>query len=356
MATQPREPAMDIRPHAPPRLVDAIYSERQHEALMAMIRARGPWPMVTKGRFQNVAQIAASTTGEVAANASIDDFVVAQFRGYVASHGACYFPEIDDIFFDPRLRQYARDYWGAEHARPTFMYFSISGPFEATDPGHIDGVTFRGIRKENAPLWILSLMGKSGLFDRWMIKMTQVVAWWCRCPTGGFTYWPDGVAGAPQRITAPMWNKGLICQNERMYHRPESNGPPEARHYAGMTYDTELGVDPADPDRWLMKTGDHVNAVLHTDDLRVMLHWNAEVYHDLDDLKRHSDHRDDLTHDQVAEIFMADLRRRGVAFTPPTDPYEDKDFIAVLNQVYNPGQPRSYPPGTEPLPLRGVAA
>jgi hypothetical protein len=346
----------DIIPAAPPRLIDNVYSPAQHAALMDMIRDYGPWPMVTKGRFQNVEQIAASGSGRIDANVSMDQFIVAQFRGWVASHGTSYFTELDDIFFDARLRAHARDYWGAQFARPTFMYFSLSGPFEATDPGHIDGLTFRGIRKENAPLWILSLMGKSGLFDRWMVKMTQVVAWWSRCPIGGFTYWPDGIAAQPQRVTAPLWNKALIVQNERMFHRPESNGPPERRHYPGLTFDTELGVDPANRDRWLMKTGDVVNAELHTDDLRLMLHWNAEVYHDLDDLKLHSDHRDDLTHEMVAEIFIADLRRRGVTVDPPSDPYNDMAFIGLLNDTYDPGRPRIYPPGTEPRRRQPVPA
>lgn len=347
---------IDLRPFAPPRIVENIYSAAQHAALMDLIRTKGPWPMVTKGLFQNVQQIAASTSGRADPNDSMDQFVFAQFRGWLGSHGTCYHPEVDGIFYDPRLREHARSYWGAELARPTFMYFSLCGPFEATDPGHIDGVTFRGIRKENTPLWILSLMGKSGLFDRWMIKMTQVVAWWSKCPVGGFTYWPDGVEGAPQRVAAPLWNKALIVQNERMYHRPESNGPQERRRYRGLTFDTELGVDPDDRDQWLMKTGDTVNAVLHTDELRVMLHWNAEVYHDLDDLKLHSDHRDDLTHDMVAEIFIADLRRRGMSVQPPSDPYNDKDFLALLNEAYNPGLPRHYPEGARPLSVQEAAA
>jgi hypothetical protein len=332
-----------MRPVAPPRLIEAPYSPQSHARLMEAIRLRGPWPMVTKGRFQNVEQIAASTSGRIDRNVSLDTFIVAQFRGWLGSHGVCYYPELDEIFFDPKLRAHAREYWSADFARPTFMYFSLSGPYEVNDPGHIDGVTFRGVRKENAPLWILSLMGKSGLFDRWMVKMTQVVAWWCKCPTGGFTYWPDGIAGEPRRVMPPLWHKALIGQNERMYHRPESNGPPERRVYSGLTFDTELGVDPDDRDRWLMKTGDFVNAALTTDDLRVMLHWNAEVYYDLDDLKLHSDHRDDLTHEMVAEIFIADLRRRGVTFQPPSDPYNDMAFIGLLNDAYNPGLPRCYP-------------
>ncbi|MCP1470414.1 hypothetical protein J3E64_002102 [Sphingobium sp. OAS761] len=201
---------MDIRPFAPPIQVDSVYTPRQHEQLMDLIRHHCPWPMVTKGRFQNVEQIAASTSGRIGSHISMDHFIVAQFRGWVASHGTCYF--------------------------------------------------------------------------------------------------------------------------------------------------TELDVDPDNRDRWLMTTGDRVNAILHTDELRLMLHWNAEVYHDLDDLKLHSDHRDDLTHDMVAEIFMADLRRRGMAFDPPADPYRDMAFIGVLNDAYNLCRPQRYPPGTEPLSLRRQAS
>ncbi|MFC4593124.1 hypothetical protein [Sphingobium tyrosinilyticum] len=140
--------AADMRPVAPPIQIDNVYTPAQHAMLLDMIRNYGPWPMVTKGRFQNIEQIAASTSGRIQPNMSMDHFIVAQFRGWVASHGTSYYTELDDIFLDPRLRAHARAYWGAGLARPTFMYFSLSGPFEATDPGHIDGVTFRGIRKK----------------------------------------------------------------------------------------------------------------------------------------------------------------------------------------------------------------
>ena len=349
MADPVSSPKRDMRPVAPPRLIDEAYSPAQHAAVMDVIRDHGPWPMITKGRFRNIEQVAASTSGRIDPDISLESFITPQFRGWFASHGACYHTELDEIFFDPRLRGFVRDYWGAEFARPTFMFFGLSGPFENVDRGHIDGVNFRGVGKENTPLWIMSLMGKSGLFDRWQIKMAQVVAWWSHCEVGGFTYWPDGIAGAPKRVEAPLWNKGLVVQNECMFHRAESSGPPERRNPPGLTFDTELGVDPRDRDIWLMKTGDLVNDRFRTDELRLMLHWNAEVYWDLDDLRLHSDHRDDLTHEMVAEIFIADLRKRGIPFEVPSDPYNDMPFIAALNDAYDPGLPRIYPENARPL-------
>ena len=48
---------------------------------------------------------------------------------------------------------------------------------------------------ENTPTWLLSVMGKSGLFRRWAIKMAEVIVWFYRGRIGGgFTYWPDGPA------------------------------------------------------------------------------------------------------------------------------------------------------------------
>ena len=108
MTDTPPGPNLDMRPAAPPQQIENVYTPAQHGALMELIRDRGPWPMVTKGRFQNIEQIAASTTGRADPSVSMDQFVVAQFRGWLASHGTSYYTELDDIFFDPKLRGLAR--------------------------------------------------------------------------------------------------------------------------------------------------------------------------------------------------------------------------------------------------------
>jgi len=79
-----------------------------------------------------------------------------------------------------------------------------------------------------------------------------------------------------------------------------------------------------------------------TDRLRLLVHWDAELYTDLADLKKHVDHLDDLTPDHVFETFVADLRARGVGFELPSDPMRDPRFIALLAKTYDVG-PSSYP-------------
>jgi hypothetical protein len=53
--------------------------------------------------------------------------------------------------------------------------------------------------------------------------------------------------------------------------------------------------------------------------------------------------KDDLTHDQVFDMFVADMRARGVTFAMPTDPMSDREFIKVLTATYDCGTPSIYP-------------
>jgi hypothetical protein len=55
------------------------------------------------------------------------------------------------------------------------------------------------------------------------------------------------------------------------------------------------------------------------------------------------EHKDDLTHEQVLDLFCADLRERGVSFARPSDFLHDRDFIRVLTATYDMGRPSIYP-------------
>jgi hypothetical protein len=187
-------------------------------------------------------------------------------------------------------------------------------------------------------------MGKSGLFRPWAIKMAEVIVWFQKDgEAGGFTYWPDGPLAAPQRVSPPLWNRGVVTQNTAMYHRGESNGPVARRgNPPGLTIDSRFAGDPERCDGWVIRTDDEVIARLATDDLRLLVHWDAELYDDLADLKRHVDHLDDLTRGHVFDVFVADLRAKGVEFEIPSDPMRDARFVALLASTYDVG-PASYP-------------
>lgn len=58
-------------------------------------------------------------------------------------------------------------------------------------------------------------------------------------------------------------------------------------------------------------------------DRRALFQWTGLVFDDLAAAKTYLDHTDDLTLDIVCNTFLADLKKRGVAFTEPSDPLHD---------------------------------
>lgn len=106
-------------------------------------------------------------------------------------------------------------------------------------------------------------MGRSGLFRDYLIKMAQVITWFSNDPASGFTYWSEGPLNAPERLPSPIYNRGVLVQNEMMVHRGEANGPLNQQRPAGLAFDTMFAGDPADRNQWLLRNGDDVIARHH---------------------------------------------------------------------------------------------
>lgn len=81
----------------------------------------------------------------------------------------------------------------------------------------------------------------------------------------------------------------------------------------------------------------------HTDELRFLVHWSAEVFDDFDELKMNMDGSDNLTFDRVFDTLIKDVRARGIDIATPTDPLHDPLFIKTLNDAYDYGGPAEYP-------------
>jgi hypothetical protein len=327
--------ARALLPVAQPRAFEGLFAGDEEARILGCIRKSGPYRQISAQYFDNAEESRAATGGAAR--------LAPTFHAPLALDGICFHPEIEDVFLSPRLLELARGYWGAELARPERLFVNINGPTINRDPGHLDVPSFRGVGRHNMPMWALALMGRSGLFRPWLIKMAQVITWWWKGTEGGFTYWPDGPLGPPERVAPPMWNRSILVQNELMYHRAEGNGPPARREPAGVTRDSVLAANPDDPEGWLVKTGETVLDRVAGDELRIMLHWNAEIFYDRADLKLHMDHTDDLTPDRVFEMFCADMRARGVSFDAPSDPVRDRTFMALLGATYDLGPPSLYP-------------
>jgi hypothetical protein len=140
-----------------------------------------------------------------------------------------------------------------------------------------------------------------------------------------------------------MWNRGVVVQNEMMYHRGEANGPADMRFPAGLAFNSLFGADPDRADGWRLTTDGRVIQQVPAGETRFLIHWSAEIYMGIDELKVAMDHTDDLTHERVFDSFIKDLRSRGRTFPMPSDPFNDTAFIRLLSRTYDVGMPRNYP-------------
>ena len=337
--------AFRITPVAPPQIVDGAYTDDQVRRAIAMMRREGPWPLILALHFASAEEVAATMTGgKTGVTLSFDDFLTAQFRGYIAMHGACLYPELEDLWYNSKFLELARNYWGAKYAAPEQMLFNIQGPSECLDTGHLDATEYRGITKLEAPVWIMNTMSKSGLFKKWIKKKAQVVTWFYKGALGGgFTYWPNGLDRKPERLAAPMWNRGVVVQNEMMYHRGEANGPLGMRKPKGLAFNSQMEADPDSLDAWRITTDGRAIQSVPLEEVRFLLHWSANVYMDMAELKRDMEHTDDLSMDMVFDLFIKDMKARGLQFKVPAEPLHDKEFVSLLNRTYDPGLPLMYP-------------
>lgn len=333
-------------PVAPPVILDGLYSDDQRRRMLDVVRREGPWSLILAQYFSSPEEVIATTTGRLPEGfkPTWDMFLNPVFRGYFARDGVNYFPELDDCFYNPKFINLVRDYWKTPYVECDQLMFNLQGPSSAGGAPHVDGTHFRGLYGNNAPTWLLNIMAKSGLFRRWQAKKAQVIAWYYQGTIGGgFHYWPDGPDKSPATLEAPMWGRGVVVENEMMFHSSQGCGPVDQRRPAGLTIKSTISADPETSNGWRIKTGDEVVAKVPEKEFRLLIHWGAQVYGDLAELKLARDHSDDMTVDRAIDMLISDLRARGETFEVPTDPVRDPDFISLVTRVYDIGQLKDVP-------------
>jgi len=326
-----------LRPVSPPRVLEGVYSDDAYERMLGVIKREGPWPTITAHHFETVEELVATTSGPMrdgeTGELTLDDIATGHFRGYFAENSVSFYPELHDCFYNEHFLALAQEYWGARYAKPTHMLFNLCGPHHSGLSPHLDAVTFRGVRIENSPVWLQNVMGKSGLFTEYLVKMAQVITWWYLGENGTFTYWPDGPLGDPQHLDHPLWNKGVVVQNEAMFHRGDPVGRPDERDLPGLKHRSLLGYD-AERDDWVITTDGEVVRRYRPPEMRLLVHWSAEVYADMAEVEKNMDHSADLTHDVVFERLLVDMRSKGMVVAEPSDPMHDAEFIRALIATY----------------------
>ncbi|ANY25831.1 hypothetical protein [Gordonia terrae] len=340
-ATIERHP---MTPAVPPQFVENIYTSDELAVLFDVLRTRGPWKLVAAHHFKTAEEylaVAGPKDRDPDTKLELSDLLTPTFRSYLGDQGAVYEEQVHDLYYNKRFLDMIRGIHGATYAMPSSYLFNLRAPAHSYDAGHFDGMSWRGVSMANAPAWLVSVMAKSGLFERWEVKTGQVIAYFYRSDVdGGFTYWPDGPDLAPKRFAAPFWNNGFLTNNEKMYHRGEASGPREKRSNAKLQLDSMIEADGAD--QWVIRNGREEIARYDNDEMRFLFHYSANVFDDYADLRRYLDHTDDLTIDQVIDMLLRDLADRGVKCDPSSDPLNDTDFIATLSRTYAMA-PRTYP-------------
>lgn len=340
--------AATIRPAAPPQIIENAYSDDQHRRLIDVVRRHGPWKLIMAENFSEPEEVIAATSGIVPEGVTLTWDMIGLnpvFRGYLARQGTCFYPELEDCFFNSRFLELARNYSGAKYAKPEMMLFNIQGPTPIGGPPHLDGTDFRGLSMDDSPLWLLLTMAKSRLFERWRIHKTQVVAWYYQGKIGGgFNCWPDGPLGEPLQINAPTWGRAAVVENEMMFHHGQACGPVARRVPSGLDISSTFAPDPEIEDGWQIETFGKVIQKIPREEMRFLVHWDGIVYRDFDELKQAQDHSDDIDAETAVGILIRDMQQRGIKFETPSDPMNDRQFVQLLSQAYDIGVPTNVPP------------
>jgi len=338
-----------LTPTVRPTVIQDLYTPDETARLFGVLREHGPWPLIVAQHFSSTEEYLAVSGGRTRRpDAKLSDFAAPVFRGYLGKEGVVLYEEIRDIYFGRRLLDHARRIHGAEYGLSQHMLFNIGVPSHSFDAGHFDSPNWRGITSVSTPIWLLSVMAKSGLFDPWEVRTAQVVTYfYASDQDGGFTFWPDGPDRPPARIPAPFWNTGILSENSKMYHRREPNGPRGRRDTPELVLESLLhSVD----GQWVIRNGDREIGRYSEAETRTLFHYTALLFEDLADVNRYLDHTDDLTLDKVFDMLGDDLTRRGVTFSFPADPISDPEFISLLTEAYAMA-PADYP-AEAPLDVR----
>lgn len=302
-----------------------------------LVRAHQPyWPV--QRYVSNRAEYAA-LSGVSDGGASDAEMPIAPvFRGDWAFGGEV-LDGVEPLLTHQPFIEAARTLFDAEIVRPHSVYVNLTWqlPFPQ-GRGHVDIPGFRGFDRTTVPVAFLTVMGLSGLFEAERVKVATAVAWFYRGSDGGFEYWPDGPSAPSVVHEGDIHNTAIMGDNDFMWHRVRPLGKV-SDGLATLTLDSELALDSEscsdDVERWTITDPAEDIATFGRDSLRVSVSWKADVFTSEADRRRHDDHTDDLTPDEVLRRISVDLAERGIDPTiPDEDPFRAPDLLERMRGAY----------------------
>ena len=242
------------------------------------------------------------------------------------------------------LQRAAGQLFDTDCIRPFAVFANLTWqlPFDQ-GAGHTDVPAFRGIERKKHPIWLLGMMGHSGLFEAERIRIATAVAWFYEGDDGGFEYWPDGPEAPSVIHEGDIFNTAVMGDNDRMFHRVRPTGRLEDGLLSGMSLETQLdyiggavggAIGGAGREDWRICDGDETRASLTYDRLRISVSWKAIAFRDPLERQMVDEHSDDISIDEVWRRFYADLDERAIPYTRPADPLRDPGFIDLLSSTY----------------------
>lgn len=254
------------------------------------------------------------------------------FREHWALDGQLLVDGVEPLLHNDLMLEAARRMFAAEVVRPATLLVNLMGPMSEGVP-HVDTPSFRGLARDSVPIWLLLVMGASGLFERWQIRVAGAVTWFYERSDGAFEYWPENRAGASRIESAPFGNRAVVTDSDRMFHRVRRIGAAgDSLSDASFGASARLRFD-GGPEA-LVLDGERVTARYASEQIRVSLLWKALVFATRDEARTFDRRSDDLSLERVFEIFGADLRERGIEHELPSDPLEDPGWSRLLLDTY----------------------
>jgi hypothetical protein len=298
-----------------PITLDVAYADRP--GVWQTVIRRSPYPLMAGSKGY----------GELMGDQPLYPF----FRSVWAHDGQAKDAEAHELLHYEPFSEAARSLFSAGVVRPSSLIVNVMGPME--DGGtHVDAPTFRGLTRET-PIWLSVLMGMSGLFDRWTVRVAGVLTWFYDRADGEFEYWPAGLDSPSELVRGPFGNTALVADNDLMSHRVRRIGDASSFNRTVVLTPSST-IYAIGGGQWEIRDGQSVLTVLRNEDVRVSLLWKAMTFADERAAQVYDNHEDDLTLIDIVSIFSADLARRGLRAQEPTDPLRDPAWAKVLAGAY----------------------
>lgn len=333
--------AVNMIPDFDPVLEKQVLSEQRIAQLYKDLAGFGEYELIQKESIGVMRSVVMANLGR---QPQSDDEIMEAirpslkpgFRLRLADNGCSLSPCFDDLFYNPQWLAKARQFMGATLIKPQYVLANLCVAAAAYDRGHIDTPCYRGFGPDQSTSWLRQAMARSGLFEPWRRNFGNFIFWLYRDEyAGNFQYWDRGIDLPPKNIANPYHNSGLWAQNTKLFHRALSLGRPEHRQpLAGLDFDSVLDAIDGSGEHWQIRNGPQVLAKYPKQSLRILFHWDFEAFDSLEQMRLFEDPKQQLSVEQMFEIFQSDLNGKGVELSPPTDPLQDENFKKLITENY----------------------